>query len=65
MPKLSIRDLDLKNQRVFVRVDFNVPISAEGVAEAQEFLRWAAADHFTFLGYREYAVASLRRNAGE
>ena len=26
MPKLSIRDLDLKGQRVFVRVDFNVPL---------------------------------------
>ena len=26
MPKLSIRDLDLKGQRVFIRVDFNVPI---------------------------------------
>ncbi|MBB4596258.1 NAD-glutamate dehydrogenase [Xanthomonas arboricola] len=24
--------------------------------EAQEFLRWAAADHFTFFGYREYRV---------
>jgi phosphoglycerate kinase len=26
MPKLSIKDLDLSGQRVFVRVDFNVPI---------------------------------------
>ena len=26
MPKLSIRDLDLKGKRVFLRVDFNVPI---------------------------------------
>ncbi len=26
MPKLSIKDLDLKSQRVFIRVDFNVPI---------------------------------------
>ena len=24
--KLSIRDLDLKGQRVFIRVDFNVPV---------------------------------------
>jgi phosphoglycerate kinase len=26
MPKLSIKDLDLKGQRVFLRVDFNVPL---------------------------------------
>lgn len=26
MPKLSIKDLDLKSKRVFIRVDFNVPI---------------------------------------
>ncbi len=26
MPKLSINDLDLKGRRVFIRVDFNVPI---------------------------------------
>ena len=30
MPKLSIRDLDLKGKRVFLRVDFNVPLSDEG-----------------------------------
>ncbi|MBS0438814.1 MAG: NAD-glutamate dehydrogenase [Proteobacteria bacterium] len=34
-----------------------LPVDAAGIAEAQEFLRWAAADHFTFLGYREYRVA--------
>jgi phosphoglycerate kinase len=30
MPKLSIRDLDLKDKRVLIRVDFNVPLSANG-----------------------------------
>src|SRR5713226_3953714 len=32
MPKLSINDLDLKGKRVFIRVDFNVPIK-EGKVE--------------------------------
>ncbi|MBC8167005.1 MAG: phosphoglycerate kinase [Bryobacteraceae bacterium] len=30
MSKLSIRDLDLQNKRVFMRVDFNVPLAAGG-----------------------------------
>jgi phosphoglycerate kinase len=30
MPKLSIRDLNLKNKTVFMRVDFNVPLAPGG-----------------------------------
>jgi phosphoglycerate kinase len=30
MSKLSIKDLDLKGKTVFIRVDFNVPLSANG-----------------------------------
>lgn len=33
MPKLSIRDLDLKGKRVFVRVDFNVPLAGDRVED--------------------------------
>ncbi len=33
MPKLSIRDLDLAGKRVFIRVDFNVPIKDSKVED--------------------------------
>jgi phosphoglycerate kinase len=32
MPKLSIRDLELNNKHVFIRVDFNVPLTEDGTA---------------------------------
>src|SRR5690625_3781872 len=33
-----------------------LPVDAAEVAEAQDFLRWVADEHFSFLGYREYEV---------
>lgn len=33
------------------------PISPEELEEAVEFLHWLGDDHFTFLGYREYAYS--------
>ncbi|NUS39067.1 MAG: NAD-glutamate dehydrogenase [Lysobacter sp.] len=37
-----------------------MPVTEAGRAEAQEFLRWAADNHFTFFGYREYEVKGKR-----
>src|SRR5690606_474713 len=39
-----------------------LPVGDAARDEAQEFLRWAANDHFTFFGYREY---ELRRKGGQ
>src|SRR5208282_3203871 len=36
MPKLSIRDLDLQHIHVFLRVDFNVPLSEDGAEIADD-----------------------------
>src|SRR5690606_37147973 len=35
-----------------------LPVDDDGRKEGQEFLRWVADDHFTFLGYREYDVVA-------
>ncbi|WP_030376607.1 NAD-glutamate dehydrogenase [Streptomyces rimosus] len=35
------------------------------VDEARELLRWLAADHFTFLGYREYELTSVPGESGD
>ncbi|TZF91012.1 NAD-glutamate dehydrogenase [Cognatilysobacter lacus] len=37
------------------------PLAKQDVVESQEFLRWAAENHFTFLGYREYEVRKQGR----
>lgn len=34
-----------------------LPVNNVARAEAQDFLNWAADNHFTFLGYREYRVS--------
>jgi glutamate dehydrogenase len=33
-----------------------LPVPDQEVVDAEELLRWLADDHFTFLGYREYAL---------
>jgi len=34
----------------------NSGLDEQELAEAREFFQWLAADHFTFLGYREYRI---------
>ncbi|WP_327189537.1 NAD-glutamate dehydrogenase [Streptomyces xinghaiensis] len=39
-------------------------VPPQDVEEARELLRWLAADHFTFLGYREYELTSVPGESG-
>ena len=58
--RASVTDWQAMRTRALALADSlaakNMPVDAAGVAEAQDFLRWVAADNFTFLGCREYAV---------
>ncbi|MBD9368196.1 NAD-glutamate dehydrogenase [Xanthomonas sp. XNM01] len=55
-----VRDWGLMRDRMQVLADDlatrRLPIDDTSRREAQEFLRWAAADHFILFGYREYRV---------
>jgi len=54
MAKLSIRDIELTNKRLFIRVDFNVPLTEDGTAITDD------TRIFATLPTIEYA---LRQNA--
>jgi glutamate dehydrogenase len=46
-------------------VDPPAHLSRQEVEEAEELLRWLSEDHFTFLGYREYALITESTAQGE
>ncbi|MBP6298835.1 MAG: NAD-glutamate dehydrogenase [Arenimonas sp.] len=58
--RVSVEDWQAMRQKMFAvadivieQKDHNCDISA---SEAHEFLKWAADNHFTFLGFREYRL---------
>ncbi|MGW1213416.1 NAD-glutamate dehydrogenase [Streptomyces sp. NPDC002499] len=52
----KMRDAALRMAEELPKEPVASDLRAQDVEEARELLRWLAADHFTFLGYREYQL---------
>lgn len=67
MSKLSISDLDLKGKRVFIRVDFNIPLDEEGRITSDARIRASlpTLQHALAKGARVILASHLGRPKGK
>jgi glutamate dehydrogenase len=57
-PKMRQRALVIADELAAARgSETKLPVPDKDVTDSIELLKWLAHDHFTFLGYREYALA--------
>ncbi|MEV7622729.1 NAD-glutamate dehydrogenase [Actinoplanes sp. NPDC089786] len=56
-PKMRQRALVIADELAAARgSEHKLPVPDKDVTDSVELLKWLAADHFTFLGYREYVL---------